>query len=220
MALFVGSDEHPHWLTKLVLLQVLISDTPHSSAQYHTLHGRSMDERAVPQRVHSRSEVISAWARIGDICRRTGDECSWQAIFAALCSRPLARLDKVWKRVDSDALRLVQSWVYRHDGNEPASVSDLKHLPWAGARIKEIKEALEVAQAQDGDGWTVAPLKEAWRSFEALRRDFSLAPRIPVQSSGVEPDDIEVLGNLWQKISSQGSTPSGLASKFKRYVVQ
>ena len=59
-------------------------------------------------RAPSRSDVITAWAHIGELCRRTGDDCSWRAIMAGLCSRPIARLDKVWKRVHSDALRIVQ----------------------------------------------------------------------------------------------------------------
>ncbi|KAI0689000.1 hypothetical protein BC835DRAFT_1371134 [Cytidiella melzeri] len=213
---FVGSDELPHWLTKIVLLQVLISDSSNSSSQYGTLHGCSMDERAAPHRTHSRSEVISAWARIGELCRRTGDECSWRAIFAALCSRPLARLDKVWKRVESDALRIVQSWVYPHDGNDPVSIPDMKQIPWAGGLITQMKEALEAAQGQDGTEWKVSPLRDAWQCFEGLRREFSLATRASEDDTAVESEDVEALVSWWQKTTTQGSGVPGIASKFKR----
>ncbi|KAJ7048568.1 hypothetical protein C8F01DRAFT_1276849 [Mycena amicta] len=43
---------------------------------------------------HSRSEIITVWARVGELCRAAGDECSWRVIAAALCSAPVARLDK------------------------------------------------------------------------------------------------------------------------------
>ncbi|KAI0090890.1 hypothetical protein BDY19DRAFT_887550 [Irpex rosettiformis] len=212
---FLGSDEHPHWLTKLVLLQVLISDSPNSS-QYGSLHGLSMDERHGPPRSYSRSDVISCWARIGELCRRTGDECSWKAIFAALCSHPLARLDKVWKRVDHDALRLVQSWVYPHDRGAPATVTDVKHIPWVGDRVAQIKDSLGSAQGHEGAEWNVAPLTHAWESFVALKRDFALASKLLSDSASDEPEDVEILVNLWRKTSQQGNAVPGIAAKFKR----
>lgn len=214
---FAGNEEHPHWLTKLILLQVLISDAPHAPAHSILPHGRSMDEHVSPPRAHSRSEVISAWARIGELCRRTGDECSWRAIFSALCSRPLARLDKVWKRVDGDALRLVQSWVYPHDGNQPATVSELKYVPWAGERITQVKESLDAAQGQQEGVWIVTNLMQAWQHFEALRRDFCLCSSTQEQEPVVESDDVAALVRLWSAISSQGGPVTSLSAKFKRY---
>ena len=63
-------------------------------------------------RTHSRSELISVWARVGELCRLAGDETSWRAIFAALCSRPIACLDKAWKRVNPQALAVIESWAH------------------------------------------------------------------------------------------------------------
>ena len=216
---FIGCEEHPHWLTKLVLLQVLISDSPSSSQSQHgTLHGRPTDAHHGPPRTYSRSEVIAGWARIGELSRRTGDECSWKAIQAALCSRPLARLDKVWKRVDHDALRLVRSWVYSHDGGEGASVTDAKHIPWVGDHIAHVKDSLELAHSSGGVEWKVTPLVHAWHSFEALKRDFALVSRAAIDDVSEEPEDVEILVKLWQKVSQQGNTVPGIAAKFKRYL--
>lgn len=163
--LMFGSDDAPHWLTKLVLLQVLSADAGsgpnggHADVQYsQQSHGatlavpvspssprRSLDNRpsmqrtlsssppitshmpsrpntggappsprspAPSSRTHTRSEVISVWARVGELCRQAGDEVSWRAIMAGLCARPVARLEKAWKRADPQALSAVESWVY------------------------------------------------------------------------------------------------------------
>jgi hypothetical protein len=152
-----GNEEKPHWLTKLILLQILSADArSHSPSHQQQQHGaahnaaynlpstpsrRSTDFVSLaspspslttfaqsqsqnpqqhpqqqplqpPSRTHSRSEVISVWAKVGELCRVSGDECTWRAIAEALCSRPLARLEKVWKRVDSLALNAIEGWVY------------------------------------------------------------------------------------------------------------
>jgi hypothetical protein len=78
----LGRDTAPHWLTKLLLVQIFGAGT--------SMAGTS--------RPHSMGEVISVWARAGELCRAAGDECSWRAIVGALCSAPIARLDKVWRR--------------------------------------------------------------------------------------------------------------------------
>jgi GTPase-activating protein BEM2 len=209
-----GTDERPHWLTKLILLQILIQDSPTFPSQ-STYAGRSADEHQ-PSRSHTRSEVISAWARIGELCRRTGDECSWHAIFAALCSRPIARLDKIWKRVDGDALRIVQSWVYPQEGAETPKVTEPKTIPWAGERVSQMHRALEAACLPDGKEWRVEHLQEAWYTFDSLRTDFSLVSR---QSSSEQHDaseDVEVLARHWDDVSS-GRANATFHSKLRRY---
>ncbi|KAG6850889.1 hypothetical protein C0991_009945, partial [Blastosporella zonata] len=111
-----GTDDNPHWLTKLLLLQILGADTstgiahqgqsqtpPQEQQQQQqalTSPGRKSEDvfrtlvntpNANPQpslppsisRTQSRTEVISVWARVGELCRLAGDECSFRAIAAA-----------------------------------------------------------------------------------------------------------------------------------------
>ncbi|CAL1711692.1 unnamed protein product [Somion occarium] len=216
LKLFTGSEEQPHWLTKAILLQILISDTPSRTPNSSSMNGLrlSEDRGALTSRTHSRSEVISAWARIGEICRRTGDECSWRAIFAALCSRPIARLDKVWKRVDGDATRAVQSWVHEHDGNAPVGISETKTIPWASEKLSAIRAALDDASAGESNEWKVASLARTRETFESLRADFQSASKSALLLTN-ESDDVEALAVHCEYLADGGGT-SGFAFKFNR----
>ncbi|KAJ7659713.1 hypothetical protein DFH06DRAFT_1402750 [Mycena polygramma] len=120
-----GCDAAPHWLTRLLLVHLLGSDT--SSATTQTPGG----EQQGTSRTYSRSEVISVWARVGELCRAAGDECTWRAIVAALCSAPVARLDKVWRRAEGPALAAVEGWA-RLEG-EGCEVREPRVTPWGGA---------------------------------------------------------------------------------------
>ncbi|KAM6502914.1 rho GTPase activating protein 22 [Amanita muscaria] len=189
-----GSEDQPHWLTKLLLLQILGNDTSTGqvattqAAAASSMHSslaspgrKSEDRTAHTSRTHSRSEVISVWAKIGELCRIAGDECSWRAIMAALCSRPVARLDKVWKRVDTQALAVVESWVHprpqaspvenenehqTQNGNanptgkveEEGNMGDCavqagepRSTPWGGSVKNRIKEALDNSRVVESE---------------------------------------------------------------------
>ncbi|THH29042.1 hypothetical protein EUX98_g5142 [Antrodiella citrinella] len=211
---FLGNDDRIHWLTKLILLQILISDTPGRSSISGVSALGSTDERfSATSRTHSRSEVISAWARVGELCRRTGDECSWRAILNALCARPIARLDKVWKRVEGDAIRTVHSWVYPNDAGEVAHASEAKTIPWAGDRVTQFKQALEHARIHDTE-YQVSLLAEARQTFEGLRTELSLCARKNAPPS-TELDDVASLVEYWDSVS-EGYPSAGMAAKFTR----
>ena len=216
LRLFTGSEEQPHWLTKSILLQILISDTPGRPMTSGSIStSRFSDDRtAVTSRTHSRSEVISAWARIGDICRRTGDECSWRAIFAALCSRPIARLDKVWKRVDGDAVRTVQSWIYGHDNSPPAAIPEAKTIPWAAEGMSAIKAAMDESRSNDGTAWKVYSLTRARQIYARIQGDFEAARKVPPPTS-TDPDDVEALATHCEYLAEGGSV-NGFGTKFTR----
>lgn len=218
LKLFFGSEEHPHWLTKIVLLQILISDSAGRPANGTSSLGYGAEDRLSSQtsRTHSRSDVIVAWARIGEVCRRTGDECSWRAIFAALCSRPIARLEKVWKRVDGDAVRTIHSWVHPHHGD--VSDVEIKAIPWAGDCIVQSREALDSARAEEGNEWNVTFLMQCRQHFETLRTDFSLCPKKVDVPDGGESEDVLALMAHWRQLSDGGNTAGGIASKFNRCV--
>lgn len=209
---FLGSDEWPHWLTRLVLIQVLVPE-PACAVHMPSHDGRGPQ----PPRAHSRSEVISAWVRIGESARRNGDECSWRAIMAALCSRPIARLDKVWKRVDPEALSAAQGWTQiLVRGDQPTATAPLA-FPWAGDDEREIREALEKARDGVGEEWVVGSLRTAREAFDKLRTTFALCTRQGSEGESVpEPPAVDVLVRHWNTLASDPES-RGLAAKFLRY---
>jgi hypothetical protein len=202
---FLGSDEHPHWLTKMLLIEILVGDM--------STKGNSQDvgkPAAQTSRTHARSEIISIWARVGELCRLEGDECTWQAIKAALCARPIARLDKVWKRVDPNAYNAVYSWAH----GSTTVASEPLVTPWAAAIRDDMEKKLNQAKSTQGeDIWSVAPLAQIWRDFEALRMKWSLCPKkLP---EGDEPgEQILRMVNFWREKARQGGDSGGLAEKF------
>jgi GTPase-activating protein BEM2 len=241
-ALF-GSDERPHWLTRIVLHQILSPESPSSStrnkypvspsgggAAGEDIHGSTSAVSlaatpAVPtSRTHSRSELISAWTRVGEMCRLYGDECSWQAIVAALCSRPVARLEKSWKRVDVPALKTVQSWVASIPGKggdriSMVSVQEPRLTVWGGKTRTRLVELLEEAVAaassssslssdQPGDAVLVSPMMDVKDLFEGLRTSFDLCPRLPpgdkeIVAPGCRPEDVLQLAQFWNSESTR-----------------
>jgi len=201
-----GTDDRPHWLTKLLLMQILGADSSNSSG----------DERGASSRTHSRSEVISMWARIGELCRAAGDECSWMAISAALFSRPVARLGKAWRRADRQSCMAVESWIYPGGDGQVALVGEPVLTPWGGDVRDRTKHLLE--QAREGrtdEVWTAKFLLETRELFDGLRTKISLCPRNT--STNDLPPDVEKLVNFWQDFVEEKGNQN-LASKFQRYV--
>jgi hypothetical protein len=216
-ALF-GSDKYPHWLTKILLMQILGVDTSTGSLASRQMlsPGRSSEDRStqMTSRTHSRSEVISAWARIGELCRLSGDECSWRAIAAALCSRPVARLDKAWKRVNSDALSIVESWVYPGTDAECVNAQEPRITPWGGGVKDKIKETLERSRDCNGEGWLVDPLIRVREMFEGTRTAFSLCPRrLGLEDSATGEDVIRMMA-FWGELYAGNVRSGTLGSKF------
>ncbi|KAG2347597.1 hypothetical protein BDR05DRAFT_927537 [Suillus weaverae] len=204
-ALF-GSDDRPHWLTRLLLMQILGADSSGSSGV----------ERSASSRTHSRSEVISMWARIGELCRVAGDECSWMAISAALCSRPVARLSKAWRRADRQSIMAVESWIYPGGDGQVALINGPVLTPWGGEVRDRAKHFLEQAREEGTDEvWAAKPLLQTRDLFEGFRTKISLCPRSP--STDDLPHDVEKLLSFWQDfVEEKGDPCSILASKFQR----
>ncbi|KDQ56347.1 hypothetical protein JAAARDRAFT_36524 [Jaapia argillacea MUCL 33604] len=199
-----GSDEVPHWLTKLILTQLLASEgaSRHAANSSSATGSRSSDDRNLQtSRTHSRSEVISAWAKIGEACRLIGDECSWRAVIAALCSRPIARLEKAWKRVDPVAWAAVESWVYPGQGGEAVDAKEPRMTPWGGDVKERIKAAFEKAKcsSESDEEWNVPPLISVKHDYELVRTSFSLCSAKP--DIGESTEDVSRLVSLWEDIS-------------------
>ncbi|KDQ28454.1 hypothetical protein PLEOSDRAFT_1077284 [Pleurotus ostreatus PC15] len=214
-----GSNDHPHWLTKLILLQILGPDSSNSAnpAQSSSPGSSSEDHHIQTSRTHSRSEAISTWTRIGELCRSAGDECSWRAIADALRSQPVARLEKVWKRVDPQALVAVETWVYPNADGEWVGIKEPRVTPWGGTIRDHIKMALD--GARDGgdveEQWRLEAFDKAKQLYEKIRTSFSLCPRRATMGDGGD-DDLHSLVTFWRDMSSQRGGSGGLAAKFQR----
>lgn len=223
---FFGTEAHPHWLTKTVLLQIFGQDTPTispgSSRGANTL---GVGDEKPSTRVHSRADVITAWIRIGELSRQLGDECSWMAICAALFSRPVARLERAWKRLEPMVLTIAESWVYPGPEGGPATAGEPKQTPWGGVAKEKLRECFDqVKEGESGKSWTVKPLFEAREVWEGLRASFSLCPRKTdwgrlEKGRGMEEgESVNRMVALWQTLyQNKGNNGSGIASRFTRY---
>ncbi|KAJ7085330.1 rho GTPase activating protein 22 [Mycena crocata] len=210
-----GSDDGPHWLTKLLLVQILGADTSGGAAH---AGGNAGGEQQPSNRTHSRSEVISVWARVGELCRAAGDECSWRAIAGALCSAPVARLDKVWRRVEAPALAAVEGWV-RSEG-EGCEVREPRVTPWGGDIRQRLKEEIDAARVSDAgvadESLLVAPMERALDMFEGFRKQFLLCPRRVLLAEDEVSDDVKLLVDYWRGKYAEGGGNGGIAAKFVR----
>ncbi|ESK91434.1 rho gtpase activating protein 22 [Moniliophthora roreri MCA 2997] len=220
-ALF-GSGDRPHWLTKLVLMQVLVNDTSTPSypisnpkPQVASPGRRSEDRGTQTSRTHSRSEVISAWVRIGEYCRVNGDECSWRAIMHGVCSPPVARMEKAWKRVEPAAVATVESWTQIAGDGESVGIKEPRLTPWGGDIRKVIHDELAKASGKTGEIFSVESIVKAQSLFERFRTSFSLCPRKVSLSDDDVGDDVRKLVEYWSDLFADAGN-SGLAAKFQR----
>jgi hypothetical protein len=202
----LGTEDQPHWLTKLVLLQVLGADTSGGQSQENRL---------------SRSDVISIWVRVGELCRLAGDECSWRAIFSALCSRPVARLDKTWRGIGRLPLSVVESWVYPMSSEkEPPGAKEPKVTPWGADIRAKVKEELGKAMVESEEGILIGPLEDVRKIFEGFRTTFGLCPRrVPLAEEPFGVEEINKLVAFWAEMAREGGGVGSAAVKFQRSVL-
>ena len=211
---FFGTESHPHWLTKTVLLQIFGQDTP-----------VTFGDDKPSTKPHFRADTITAWIRIGELSRQLGDECSWMAICAALFSRPVARLGRVWKRLEPMVLTIAESWVYPGPEGGPATAGEPQQTPWGGIAKEKLRECFDQAkESESAQSWTVKPLFEAREVWEGLKASFSLCPRktdwgrLEKERGMEESENVSRLVALWQMLcQNKGNNGSGIASKFTRY---
>lgn len=203
-----GTDDNPHWLTKFLVMQILGSDCSSSAS--------GVPERNTQTtRSHSRSEVISVWARVGELCRAAGDECSWQAILHALCSRPVARLIKAWRRVDRQSLIVVESWVYPENDGHVATARVPLSTVWGGDLNERIRKLLNQASNEGEEHWLVSPMVKAKELYNDLTAKVSMCAN--ASTDGDSPSqDVEKLVSFWDQYSQGTSGQSAFSLKFQR----
>ncbi|CAO1632545.1 unnamed protein product [Parajaminaea phylloscopi] len=100
------SADRPHYLTRLILDQVLDShegDTKAAGSSGWT----------GPQARH-RARLLRHWIAIASWSLSYGDVLGWTAIMAALCSRAISRLEHTWRLVaEGDRTLLGNSWALK-----------------------------------------------------------------------------------------------------------
>lgn len=202
---FFGCDESPNWLTKTVVMQILgpghVSSRDHHQNPNGAGDGRGSLDGKHSAGTHIRSEVISKWAKIGESLRLAGDECSWQAIKAALCSRPIARLEKAWKRVESHSMAAVRTWAYASPHGQHLTVREPTVSPWGGdKRVKTI--ALFAKDANANSGWRCDAMETARQSFTTVQTSFDDCRGNDPRQSVDNEENVGRLIQLWSESSS------------------
>ncbi|WFD00466.1 hypothetical protein MYAM1_003215 [Malassezia yamatoensis] len=82
----------PHWLTHVILRQVLVDEAPERQAG------------------GDRAEVVMHWTQVASASLRLRDFAGWLAIVSALCSRPVACVEWIWRHVQPAIREQLMSW--------------------------------------------------------------------------------------------------------------
>jgi GTPase-activating protein BEM2 len=199
---FFGSDDNPHWLTRFIVVQILnVSGT--------VTFSNSPADAVQVSKTHIRSDIINKWLRVGEYCSLTGDRCSWKAIQAALCSRPIARLDKVWRRVEGSSLRSLDAWL-KCEGH--AAPGDQISTPWGGDVRERVMDLVQQARVEVGgkdDQWDASSVQEIFSCIKPVAHEFSQS--LVDSSVDGQNDEISQLTRFWRSAHVQPpSRPPGL----------
>jgi hypothetical protein len=139
----------------------------------------------------------------------------------------VARLDKVWKRLEPMVLTIAESWVYPGPEGGPATAGEPKQTPWGGVAKEKLRECFDqVKESESGKSWVVKPLFEAREVWEGLKASFSLCPRKTdwgrlEKGRGMEEgESVNRMVALWQTLyQNKGNNGSGIASNLRGMVV-
>ncbi|KAG9036552.1 rho GTPase-activating protein [Tulasnella sp. JGI-2019a] len=187
LSAYAGSDDKPHWLTRIVLDMVLEQVGRAEKRQDDTAVANVAPKSN--SSTYVRAGVVSRWVQIGEKCRVAGDECSWRAIMSGLCSVPVVRLEKVWKRVDAAERVTVFDWVSGERSLARGAVT-----PWAGDLRQKVADAMTAASQENR--FVVQPMldiatliqrfMDSWQSCKY----FFLPPSTP-------SSDVTALSQYW-----------------------
>ncbi|CAE7194218.1 unnamed protein product [Rhizoctonia solani] len=191
-SLFSGSDDVPHWLTRLVMTQVLSPDmVGHELPASDTAGsiGAAAGAGIIPEgvrvsRTHTRAAVLCKWIRLGELARVNGDECSWRAIQAAVCSRAIARLERVFRRMSDEEREIVSVWAR----DERLVPDDQRCTPWEADLRERVAREMERARVKGGGLWRVEPFETTWARVREMEQVWSKCAGgvLPLGDSDVE----------------------------------
>lgn len=163
-SLFCGSDDVPHWLTRLVLTQVLSPDMiGHELPASDTAASVSAGVGVIPEgvkvsRTHTRAAVLCKWIRLGELARVNGDECTWRAVQAAVCARAIARLERVFRRMSDEEREIVGGWAR----DDRLLAGESRCTPWESDVRERAGREMERARVKGGGVWRVGPFEDVW----------------------------------------------------------
>lgn len=117
--IFSFNGTSPHYLTKLILDQVLDVDEG-------TQLSASQDGQQARAAAKHRASLLRHWIAIASYLISFGDITGWVAILSAICSRAIARLEQTWALVaEEDRTLIASSWapkLAKMKWNEEAAV--------------------------------------------------------------------------------------------------
>jgi GTPase-activating protein BEM2 len=126
---FTATELRPHWLTHFIVAQIVAPS----------------DGSVSISSTHSRALVISKWTRVADHARLAGNECMWKAILDALTSKPIARLVKMWRKVDTTDRLNVESWIKGESGIKKSAQNPIPWLNLPAAELAREAQGLKVS---------------------------------------------------------------------------
>ncbi|KAG8709390.1 rho GTPase-activating protein [Ceratobasidium sp. 394] len=192
-SLFCGSDSAPHWLTRLVMTQVLSPDmVGHELPASDTVASISGGASVIPEgvkvsRTHTRAAVLCKWIRLGELARVNGDECTWRAVQAAVCARAIARLERVFRRMSDEEREIVSAWA-REDTARGLGAG--RCTPWEGDVRERIGREMDRARAKgkDAGAWRVEPFEDVRGMVESTEAVWGAcrSGSLPLGDSDVE----------------------------------
>lgn len=145
-AVFSASEGRPHWLTHFIVAQIVAQS----------------DRSVSVSSTHSRALVISKWTRVADHARLIGNECMWKAILDALTSKPVARLEKVWRRVDTADRLNVEAWI---KGENLGKRSPRNQIPWLSSLAAELTRDIQELKVSPNKQMLILQLNYACRQI-------------------------------------------------------
>ncbi|KDQ11994.1 hypothetical protein BOTBODRAFT_176768 [Botryobasidium botryosum FD-172 SS1] len=207
LALFGGDEETPHWLTRLILSQLLGSSSGPTRPEGEDngtigVNSTNVDSKGLPNlsKTHARAILLQRWIRVGEAARTEGDECTWMAVKAATCCKAISRLEKVWRRVDHKERKMVEGWVNGQLSSSP------KVVPWIGDLLNEVNGVMRVLQTIKGKveaQWCASSMAQVSSKANGISRLLQECVNAPTE----EPDvtrfgDTAALMKLWGDLSA------------------
>jgi hypothetical protein len=122
--MFSDRGPFPHWLKHFVVAQILAPS----------------DGSANVSATHSRFQAVTKWIRVAESGRLSANECLWRAIMEALISKPIARLEKTWRRIDVTDRQLVEAYI-RGERGLKGRVDSM--LPWLTKPTNQLRNNIQ-----------------------------------------------------------------------------
>ncbi|CAO1624289.1 unnamed protein product [Sympodiomycopsis kandeliae] len=201
--LFAFNGTSPHYLTTMILDQVLDGDEAPSSAQQ------------ISAAAKHRASLLRHWIAIASYLLSFGDIAGWVAVLSAICSRAIARLEQTWRFVaEGDRTLIASSWAPR-----------LARMKWNEEGKIPIEAALTMASitsrrpkiSPDGNGKLVAlpylgdSLPRANQAFAALASPVAnpeqLGPSsLPVSTLAADASNLYQILSRWHSEVCSGAS--------------